>query len=51
MVKASRARIAELEGTAVDEMARAEGTRDTLQRVRTRLTMIGEAVRDRALWI
>ena len=29
-------------------MARAEGTRDKLQRVRTRLTMIGEEVRDRA---
>ena len=51
MVNAQRSRIAELEGTLVDEVARAEATRDDLQRARAQLTRIGEEVRDRAFGI
>ena len=42
MVNAQSARIAELEGTVVDEMARVEATRDEVRRVRARLTRIGK---------
>ena len=48
MVNAQSAWIAELEGTVVDEMARAEAARDEVRRVRARLTRIVEEVRDRA---
>ena len=48
MVNAQSARIVELEGTVVDEMARAEATHDEIQRARARLTRIGEEIRDRA---
>ena len=48
MVNAQGDRIVELEGTVVDEIARAEAARDEFQRVRARLTRIGEKVRDRA---
>nr|XP_027066234.1 uncharacterized protein LOC113692084 [Coffea arabica] len=48
MVNTQGDRIAELEGTVVDEMAWAETARDKLQRARARLTRICEEVRDRA---
>ena len=51
IVNAQGDRIAELEGTVVDEMARAEAARDELQRARARLTRIGEEVRNRAAGI
>ena len=46
MVDAQGARIEELEGTVVDEMARTEAARNELQRVRARLTRIGKKIRD-----
>ena len=51
MVNAPSSRIAELKGTVVDEMARAEAARDEFQRVRARLTIIGKKVRDRVFGI
>ena len=48
MVDAQGARIAELDGMVVDELARAEATRDELQRTRTRLVRVVEEVKDRA---
>ena len=51
MVNAQSARIAELEGIVGDEVARAEGARDEVQRAKARLTRIGEEVRDRAAGI
>mgnify|MGYP004710179227 CR=1 FL=1 len=47
MVNAQGDRIAELEGTMVDEMVRAEAAREERQRVRARLTRIGEEGRGR----
>ena len=51
MVNAQSARIAELEETLAGEVATAEVTHDEFQRVRARLTRIGEEVRDRAFEI
>ena len=51
MVDAQKDRIAELEGMVVNEMTKAEVARDELQRVRARLTRIGEEVRDGAFEI
>ena len=48
MVNAQDDRIVEFEETVVGEMARAEVARDELQRVRARLTRIGEEIQDRA---
>ena len=47
-VNAQGERIADLEGTVVNEMARTEAARDEVRRVRARLTRIVEEVRDRA---
>ena len=48
MMDPQGARIVELEGTMVDERARAEAARDKVRRVRTRLTRIVEKVQNRA---
>ena len=44
MANARSARIVELEGTVVDEMAKAEATHDERQRIRAWLTRMGEEV-------
>ena len=51
MVNAQSVRIVELEEVLVGEVATVEVIRDELQKVRVRLTRIGEEIHDRAFGI